>query len=162
MKTRGNQTGFSQVEILVVIALMVIVALISVPTFKSLLAKKRLAAVATQLQSNLMAMRWEAISQRSWMSLQVENDHQYTMYRDANKNRINDPGETITVRDLHLNAPDVAMSLSAGDTVTFYPNGTLGTAPATLCLTGASGLNPKKIRLNITGRVSLEDAASCP
>ena len=61
-----------------------------------------------------------------------------------------------------LNAADVAMFLSTGDTVTFYPNGTLGTAPATLCLTGASGLNPKKIRLNITGRVSVEDAASCP
>lgn len=151
--------GFSLVELLIAMVIVTILGAISVPTFQTFLAQRRLNGAARDMHSHLMAIRMQAVSENQWIALNINNNHQYTLFRDSNKNGTVDTGETLAVKDLHPSYHDVTIATAAGTVVTFYPNGTSSTA--TICMTGATGLKVKKITLSSNGRVKMKDETSC-
>ena len=160
MISKSNENGFTLIEMLIAIAIFATLVAIAIPTFKTFLAQRRLNGAARELQTNLAALRMQAVAENKWMALYVNNSHQYTLFRDANKNGTIDSGETIVAKDFQPSYYDVTFSYGSGAVVTFYPNGTSSTG--TFCVNGASGLNIKKITLNTNGRVNAVETTSCP
>jgi len=151
MINRSDKRGFTLVELLIAVAIFAILAGISLPTFQSFLAQRRLNGATRELHSNLMSMRMQAVSENKWIALNIDSNHQYTIFRDENQNGTADSGETIVVKDLHPSYYDVTFSASTGTVVTFRPNGTGSTA--TLGLTGSTG--SKSITVSSNGRAKI-------
>jgi len=147
---RANKKGFTLVELIIAVAIFAILGAISIPTFQSFLAQRRLNGAARELHSNLMSMRMQAVSENKWIALNVDNNHQYTIFRDTNQNGAIDTGETLLVKDLHPTYYDITIdTASSASGVTFRPNGTGSTA--TLRLSGSAGI--KTITVTSNGRV---------
>lgn len=157
---RFGKKGFTLVEMIIAIAVFVTLVAIAIPTFKTFLAQRRLNGATREIQGDLMALRMQAVSENKWVALYVNNSHQYTLFRDANKNGAVDSGEAYSSKDFLPSYYDVKFSYGAGTVVTFYPNGTSSTG--TFCVAGASGLNAKKVTLNSNGRANSTETTSCP
>ncbi len=148
----AERRGFTLVELLIAVAIFAILGAISIPTFQSFLAQRRLNGAARELHANLMAMRMQAVTENRWIALNIDNDHRYTIFRDTNQNGVADTGETLVIKELHPTYYDVTFDTGASTAVvTFRPNGTGSTA--TLRLTGATGV--KTITVTSNGRVKI-------
>lgn len=141
--------GFTIIEVMVVIVIIGIMAGIAAPNFMNYLVSRRLSGATMQLYGDLMNARMQAVSQNKWVALMIDNDHQYKIFPDDNKNGAADDGGIIN-KDLHPDYGDVTFSTSPV-TVTFYPNGTGSTA--TLGLNGSAG--SKSITVSSNGRVKI-------
>jgi len=151
LRIRGpDNRGFTLVELIIAVAIFAILGAISIPTFQSFLAQRRLNGAVRELHSNLMSMRMQAVAENRWIALNVDNNHQYTIFRDTNQNGAIDTGETLLIKDLHPTYYDVTIdTASSASGVTFRPNGTGSTA--TLRLNGSTGT--KTITVTSNGRV---------
>jgi len=148
--SRSDGKGFTLLELVMAMVIFAIVAAISIPTFRDFLAQRRLNGAARELHGNLMSMRMQAVSENRWIALNVDNNHQYTIFRDINQNGTVDSGEVLVVKDFQPTYYDVVFDTGASASgVTFRPNGTGSTA--TLRLTGSTGA--KTITVTNNGRV---------
>jgi type IV fimbrial biogenesis protein FimT len=143
--------GFTIIEIMIVIAIIGIMVGIAAPNFMDYLKSRRLSGATMQLYVDLMNARQQAVTQNKWVSLRIENTHQFKIFTDGNKNGAIDTGENVVTQDLHPDYGDVTFTTAAGTIFAFYPNGTAGSA--TLGLAGASG--SKSITISTAGRVKI-------
>lgn len=149
---KSSVGGFTIIEVMIVIAIIGIMAGIAAPNFMDYLKSRRLSGATMQMFVDLMNTRQQAVTQNKWVSLKIENTHQYKIFTDSNKNGAIDTGENVVTRDLHPDYGDVTFTTAAGTIFAFYPNGTGGSA--TLGLTGSSG--SKSIKISTAGRVKIE------
>ena len=157
---RSNRRGFSLVELLIAIAILAILGAISIPTFRHYLAQRRLNGAVRELQNSLMAMRMQAVTENRWIAMNIGSNHQFTIFRDVNKNGVMDSVEAVSVKDIHPTYYDVTFTGATGAVLTFYPDGTASTG--TICIHGAPGLKPNRLSLNKSGRIRVEETAGCP
>ncbi|HOE23133.1 MAG TPA: GspH/FimT family pseudopilin [Smithellaceae bacterium] len=147
-KWRG---GFTMLEIMIVIAIIGIMLGVAAPNFMDYMKSRRLSGAAMQMYVDLMNARQQAVTQNKWVSLRLENSHQYKIFTDSNKNGAIDTGESVIDRDIHPDFADVTFTTSAGTIFAFYPNGTA--ASKTLTLSGSTG--SKSITISTAGRVKI-------
>lgn len=146
-----NNSAFTLIELMIVIAIMAILSAIALPNYQNFMAQKRLNGASREVYGNLSAARMQSINENKWIALNIDNDHQYTMFRDNNMNGTVDTGESIIMKDLHPAYYDVTFSSSSGTVIVFYPNGTGSTG--TLGLTGSTGA--KSITISSAGRIKI-------
>ncbi len=154
------QRGFSLVEVLVVITVVAILTAVAIPSYRTYMAQRRLNGATRELQTNLMAMRMQAVTENRWIAMNIDSNHQYTIFRDVNKNGVLDSVEAIAAKDFHPSYYDVTFTTGIGMVLIFYPDGTANSG--TVCISGAPGLNTKKVNVNSSGRVKLEETITCP
>jgi type IV fimbrial biogenesis protein FimT len=151
---RFDKRGFSLPELAVIVAVVAILSAIALPSIQNVLAQRRLNGVAIELLGDLTNTRAQAVGMNQWVALRIDNDHQYTVFRDINKNGTVDTGESITTKDIYPTYPGVVFSTSPGTVFTFDTNGTRRTeSPDTLALTGSAG--SKSIAISSAGRIKI-------
>lgn len=143
--------GFTLIELMIVIAIMAILAGLSVPAYQEYQARSRLKGATQQVMTDLMSARMQAVNNNQWIALNIDSNHAYTIFRDNDRNGSKSSANNVilAVKDLHPTYFDVTMTTTAGTVVTFYPNGTAGSA--SLSFKAAAGL--KTVTISGAGRV---------
>ena len=149
---RKRESGFTLMEMMIVVAVLAIMAAIAIPNFMSLLPGMRLNGAARQVMGDLMAARMKAVKEnnRFRVFFNSPGTNQYQILDDDNNNNSADTGEAITAKNIQDNYHDVTFSSSTNPI--FYPRGTAyGT---TVTVTNSTG--SKDVKVAITGRVKIE------
>jgi type IV fimbrial biogenesis protein FimT len=168
VKQVSNQTGFTLIELMVVVSIMTILALMAMPSFGDFINRTKQSAVVSQLGVDLNRARSEAIKRNSRMLVCLRNNdttcatagtdwnNGWLVCADADADNACDAGTADLPNPLVVHqAVDAGLSVVGTDTVLrFNPNGT-SSAVATLTV-GASwaGAIPKIINIAVTGNVS--------
>ena len=151
MRLFNKQSGFTLIELIVIIAIVAVFAGIAVPNFLSYMPKYRLNGAARQVMGDLMAARMKAVKENNRFKVFFLDNHQYKILDDDNNNNVEDSGEWTNTKDIQREYSDVTFSATA-DPI-FYPRGTAyGT---TITLTNSAG-STKDVKVHLTGRVKIE------
>jgi type IV fimbrial biogenesis protein FimT len=149
-----NKTGFTLIEMMIVVAIMGILSAIAAPNFAHYMAERRLNGAARMVMSDLMAARQKAVSQNNAFRVFFNaNHHEYTILDDDNGNYWPDTGEATEARDIQRDYYDVTFTVLWNPI--FFPRGTAwGT---TVTLTSSRTGVSKYVKVASTGRVKIDN-----
>lgn len=143
---RGNQQGFTLVELLITITIMSVVGLIANTSFRNFRERTILNRAAQVVAADAAMTRTYAIRTRANVSLVADEGARSYQIRDAN-------GNVLKTRwfdadsDLRLDSLDV---INTGDSLTFNARGMLVSAYAAIDVGSAAG--SKRVIVNGLGR----------
>jgi type IV fimbrial biogenesis protein FimT len=156
MRLCNKQSGFTLIEMMIIIAILAIFAAIAVPNFLSYLPKSRLNGAARQVMGDLMAARMNAVSQNCDATVTFASgnpEYEIEIWTDSDNDDIKDPGEVTTQKkNLHPHYYDVI--ISSTNSIIFSSRGTASSFD-TIDLINTAGLT-KKVKVRITGSVKIE------
>lgn len=148
-----RESGFTLIEMMIVIAVLAIMATIAIPSFMSLMPGMRLNGAARQIMGDLMAARMNAVKQNNEVRVFFNSPgaNQYQILDDDDNDGTADTGEAITTKNIQDNYEDV--TFTSTNNPIFHPKGT-ATSLATITLQNSSGT--KKVTVSIAGRVKIK------
>jgi len=131
---RLRSTGFTLLELLITITILVIVTVVAVPSMNKMIHRKRIIAVANEIVTAAKFAQNEAIirKERMIMTMDTANPHHWLIYiqpRNESAANASIPSSAEIVRELWLNeslelVPDET-SFGENKKVQFLPNGSI-------------------------------------
>ncbi len=153
MRLFNKQSGFTLIELIVIIAIMAVFAGIAVPNFLSYMPKYRLNGAARQVMGDLMAARMKAVSQNCDVAVTFASGNpEYEIWTDSDNDDIEDSGEVIT-KNIQSNYHDVTIDTDRN--IKFSPRGT-ASSYGIIALSLPNSAGSKDVKVHITGRVKIE------
>ena len=143
--------GYSLIELLIVLGVIIIVGLMSEIWLTAQLPKIRLNGATRQIISDFMAARMQAVTRGNKHRISFLDTHRYSILEDKNNNNKPDLGEPLDTKDIQVDYPGV--SLQSTNNPIFHPRGTASSL-ATVTLSNRAG--SKRITVSITGRVRIK------
>ena len=145
-----KDSGFTLIELIVIIAIVAVFAAIAVPNFLSYMPKHRLNGAARQVMGDLMAARMKAVSQNCDVAVTFASGNpEYEIWTDSNNDGNKDPGE-VTTKNIQSNYYDVI--ISSTNNINFSSRGTASLSG--IILTNSAG-STKKVTVLLSGRVKI-------
>jgi len=148
MRFCNKQSGFTLIELIVIIAIVAVLAGIAVPNFLSYMPKYRLNGAARQIMGDLMAARMKAVKENTTVTVEwVSNGY-----------KISTASEEKTI-DIRTNYRDVTIGSVSSDSfssnsfnsISFLSRGTSNTGSIGL----TNSTDSKKVTVSIAGRVKI-------
>ena len=149
----STSQGFSLIELVIVMGILVILGSLSQTWLSSQLPKWRLNGAARQLASDLTAAKMKAVTQGRKHRVSFLDSHRYTVLEDQNNNGRPDLGEPLVERDIQNDYGDV--TLTSTNNPIFHPRGTASNL-ATVTLSNSAG--SKTVTVGITGRIKVRSS----
>lgn len=151
--------GFTTVELVVTLAIMVALAAISVPIFKNFSPSYNSKLIVRDIVSQMQLARVHAIKNRVTTVVAfypktffpTDQANSYLIYEDANDNWMQDAGENLLVSRTYM--PAQVSLLSA----TFTANGSGQPTETTSCGFDSQGIAARTGAVYVTGNVALEN-----
>lgn len=154
--------GFSLVELMVVVVLMVIAMSIAVPATAAFIHGQSVSSASSELYSLLQYARGEAVARGQRVTLVVSGNDGWAAEVEVQTVL---EGKTLTLRhqdvlgDGNILATSAAQSMASLD---FYPNGSAsGSTTITLCHASDAEVSGRVISVARSGQVSSPEAQSC-
>jgi len=143
-----NKTGFTLIELMIVVAIMGILSAIAVPNFMHYMAERRLNGAARMVMSDLMNARTLAVTQN--------RNVQVTFQTSAGAYYIYDAAGTAATRNIQTGFGYRDVTVSGNNNPTFAPTGRLsGFTACTITLTSAALTQQKEVKVSSAGRVAI-------
>jgi len=151
MRLCNKQSGFTLIELIVIIAIVAIFAAIAVPNFLSYMPKHRLNGAARQVMGDLMAARMKAVKENLTVTVTYVNDHKYKISTASEDKTINIQSN---YRDVTIGSVSSdSFSSNSFSSISFLSRGTSNTG--SIGLTNLT--DSKKVTVSIAGRVKITD-----
>ena len=167
-----KNSGFTLLELIVVVALVSIVMMIAIPSMNTFTQNDRLTTNINALIGNFAYARSEAVKRSQQVSICVSNDSAsctggnwqdgWIVYIDADGDNSFTAGEEILRAQQALNGANT-LATAIGNQVTYDYRGFVnpGSVGSFLLCDGRTGPHGKTIRISNTGRVRLQDGSAC-
>lgn len=127
---RTHNTGFTLIELMVVLAVLAIFASIAIPAFTTLIAGNRVKSAADEFHALLVSARTDAVTQRTTIS-------------------VTQSGDTWATGERQITIPDGVTVTPNKTTITFTANGTATESSTTI--TGADSSTSYTIETKLVG-----------
>jgi prepilin-type N-terminal cleavage/methylation domain-containing protein len=150
VKHSHSQQGFTLVEILLVLAIFVLLASLSIPRFGSMVSRNHLKAATAQVMSDLMLARKRALSQQHSVQIRFKDTQHYEIWDDRNNDNRQQRRDEITLKDI----ASFGARIESNNNPRFWPSGSV-THLATIWVQHPSAPEQKArcITISIIGRV---------
>ena len=156
MMKKMKNSGFTLMELMIVIAIIAIMAGIAIPNFLGWLPEKRLAAGAQDILQGLQKSRSKAIMTNRRVVVDFDTAaNSFTAFVDENADGALDAGE-LTIADRTMPAGiNLTTNLVGAVTAVTFDNQGIPTTSGTMTVQNSSG-NDQDIRLYLSGHSVLE------
>jgi prepilin-type N-terminal cleavage/methylation domain-containing protein len=163
------QKGFTLIELMVTLVVLVIALSIGVPSFVTWIENNRLDTATRTLASALQVARNEAVSRQSVITVDSGGNwgNGLTIYTDTTPtgNTAQTAGDVL-IKDLDFSMDGITTTTNDNRYISFTNTGLLSTAdvsPLILTLCHTSGEpDGTQITINTVGRTSISDKNDCP
>lgn len=156
-----DKKGFSLVELIIVLSIVIVVAGISIPVYNNLRPRYRLNGAARQVTSDMMWARMQAVSQNNEFKVFFLDDHKYEILDDNNNNGSIDSGESTITKNIQDEYYDVVFSSTANPI--FHPRG-IASPGATITLnllnTDNMKIGTRTVKISLAGRIKIDEETS--
>jgi Tfp pilus assembly protein FimT len=139
----NNQKGFTLVEGVIAVFILIIVTALAIPSFQRYATNGNLRAAAREIVSDFSRLKQRAISENIKFSIQFDVAQNNYKIQDAGTNQIKTP--EYFANNIMITSAD----FGGGSSITFQPRGT--TSFGTVILTNSRN-SKATITTNITGR----------
>ncbi|WP_151671626.1 GspH/FimT family pseudopilin [Nitrincola schmidtii] len=170
MGHKDYQSGFSLLELMTAIVILVILATVAVPSFSALVEQTRQETAAEQLRTHLALARIESVTRQEWVTICRSNDQQtcvgdaltgatewsgLIMFVDHDRNRLpTKPEDVIRVTTFKS---QVTVYWNRGDSLTYQPDGSVtGFSNGTFSIHAGNPEKEYRLILSMSGRVREE------
>lgn len=148
--THRPMSGFSLIELIIVIALLGILATMAIPSFQNMIAQGRLSSNSNDLVIAIQFARGEAIKRNQQVTLSFSG--QDWSVQDANNNllRSGSVPDSLSITSVNIAFASTGLKTTTGTN--------------SLCLYSSTGSSDKarKIDVGISGRTSVNKQSGCP
>ena len=170
MGHKDYQSGFSLLELMTAIVILVILATVAVPSFSALVEQTRQETAAEQLRTHLALARIESVTRQEWVTICRSNDQQtcvgdaltgatawsgLIMFVDHDRSRLPTKPEDV-IRVTTFKSP-VTVYWNRGDSLTYQPDGSVtGFSNGTFRVKAGNPDKEHRLILSLSGRVREE------
>jgi type IV fimbrial biogenesis protein FimT len=149
----NKNSGFTVIELIVVLGLLALLAGISVPVFSYYQPVRRLNGGARLVLAELMWAKAKAVEENNPFVVSFPSSTNISVLDDNNGNGVADTGEAVRTRNVRNDFPGVSLAKTVGDPdPVFSSRGTAGGA-TTITVTNVSG--SKIVTVGVTGVVKI-------